>query len=77
MQTTIWRPQHVQAHPIEGHLPKVALEMYEDGEGEKRLGIHFDDTDALGAFGLAIVEEARRLLREQEEVPAGCGEAAP
>ncbi len=40
-------------------------------------GLHFDDADALGAFGLAVVEEARRLLREQEEVPAGRGEEAP
>ncbi len=29
-------------------------------------GLHFDNAEALGAFGLAVVEEARRLLREQE-----------
>ncbi len=46
-------------------------------DGKDGFGLHFDDADALGAFGLAVVEEARRLLREQAEVSAGCGEAAP
>ncbi len=40
-------------------------------------GLHFDDTEAMEEFGLAVVAEARRLLCARREVPANCGEAAP
>ncbi len=87
MQISFFRPTRVIGHIVNGSAGQSACVSMTEGESyTASMDIHAESIEALEAFGERIASEARRLLNErtvalrlgpEQEVPAGCREAAP